>query len=208
MAFAVNDVIQVTYWSKLFNQQLMTVLHYRLTTAPTSPLAEHLILSVWATGFTNNLFEPFSSMKACTSNLVLFERVTLQKIKPTRSIYVEDAIAEQGALANVIDTANICASITKRTITSGRKGVGHCQWPPLAQTQMNDGIVDATFRAGALNDFASALTDALTLGAGATEATMNPCLPASSGSDAYDVFDGVPQGTVRTMHRRTVGLGI
>lgn len=208
MAIAVNDVIQVTYFATLFNQVLMTVLHYRVTTAPATATPEHVVLGSAADNFANVAIEPLSSMKACTSEAVTWTKVRLQKVKPTRSIYAEEIVGTDGDVAQTVDTANVCASITKRSAKAGRQGVGHVQWPPLAQGQMVSGSLEPAFQAGVLNDFASALTDVLTVGIAPYEMNLQPCLPGGGADTAFDIWDCVPQSTVRTMHRRTVGLGI
>jgi len=208
MAMALNDVVQLTFWSRLFNQQLMTVLHYRVGVAQTATTEDHVTLEAWLQDFADITKEPFASMIAATSLSVDWERVTLQKVKPTRSIYVAKTVTVPGEWATVAETANVCGSVTKRSTNSSRRGVGHVQWPPLAANQMENGVLEGAFYAGEFDDMAVGLSFAPTVGTGTQEATLVPCLPAGGSNTTFDVFSTVPQRTVRTMHRRTVGLGI
>jgi len=211
MSMTNSDTILVTIWSRLFEQQLMTTLHYRFFTSgtPTDSVDQQLkafadklsIVGAGATPLTE-------TMRLCTPSNIDFDRITTQRIKPTRSVYAEAAFEVSGVLDDNALTANVCASITKRSLAPGRKGVGHTQWPPLGSATYASGSLIGGFRTGVLTDFAEALELSIDIGAAGEAWTAIPCLPAGGSVSAYDVTTAVPRSTVRTMHRRTVGLGI
>jgi hypothetical protein len=97
--------------------------------------------------------------------------------------------------------------LQKRSSVAGRTGVGRVQWPPLAPDVQSDGFVDDDFLTVQMSDLADELSTAQVI-TGLYTAVLRPCLPAGGANHNYDVWDAVPQDTIRTMHRRTVGLGI
>lgn len=208
MAVAANDLMMVTYWSRLSAQQLMTVLHYRVETAPTAVADETFWWTAWAEYFGTAGASIYDAYIACTPGNVYIERVTVQRVSPTRGVYAEQAIDSLGAYAGTAPTPNVCASITKRSYQSGRTGVGHTQWPPLAPVDYNDGLIDDDFKTGLLLDLANAIEEPVTIGTGTGLADLVPCLPAGGANENYDVWQTGVRSQVRTMHRRTVGLGI
>lgn len=208
MAVAANDLMQVTYWSTLSAQTLMSVLHYRVDETPVAVADETFYWSLWALWFadTANVL-PAAYVEAAPTN-VLIDRVTVQRIRPTRGVYAEAAMGAAGEHAGVALTANICASITKRSTISGRTGVGHLQWPPLVATDYTNGVIDLDFKEGELANLALQILEPQVISTGTTEATLIPCLPAGGANNNYDLWQTGVRTQVRTMHRRTVGLGI
>lgn len=212
MPMATGDVVLLTYWTRLASQQLLVTLHYRYETpgAPTDSVDEQLqdIATEMAnTGVGVNTI--VAALRAVTPDNVAFERCTAQRIKPTRSVYASAPMSVNGTFADSATATNICASVTKRTVVPGRKGVGHCQWPPLPSAVYINGLLDAGFRTTQLQAWADQLKVSFVLHAAtAEEFAMVPCLPAATTGVPYKVDNTVAQPTVRTMHRRTVGLGI
>lgn len=210
MSMTNSSVILVTYWARLFEQTIMLTLHYRFFTSgtPTDTVNQQLAALASKLG---NIVTPVpltETLRLCTPQNVRFDRITCQQIKPTRSVYAENAFEVNGTLADDAITANVCASITKRTFAPGRKGVGHAQWPPLGAAMYLNGVLDVAYRTGLLTDFAEAMEQSITVGAGVEEWDAIPVLPQGGPDGSYDIQQCTPRSTVRTMHRRTVGLGI
>jgi len=212
MPMATGDVVLLTYWTRLAAQQLLITLHYRYTTpgAPANTVDEQLedVAEEMANvGLGVNTI--VAALRAVTPVNVTFERVTAQRVKPLRSVYASAQMDSLGQFADAALTANICASVTKRTIVPGRTGVGHCQWPPMPGAAMSDGLVDPGFRTGVLQDWAEQLKVPIVIQGGtAEEFALEPCLPAATTGQPFAISSTIAQPTVRTMHRRTVGLGI
>lgn len=206
---AVGDVVEVTYEGTLSSQTILSVLHLRVTTAPsggTSAEVQLLDLANWLADKTVNAFLA-KYLLAAANNFSMYQ-VRTQKIYPARTIFATSLVNEPGAFAFPATTPNLAASIEKKSLTVGRKGIGRLQFGPVPNTQMSGGYLDPGYMANELTDLADTMIGAITAGT-TYVGTYRVCLPAAAGGgSAYDLFDAYPKETVRTMHRRTVGLGI
>lgn len=208
-AMAVGDVLELTFSGRLMSQVILTVLHVRITTAPSGGSTAEAQLDDWVGWFsnkvTNNWLQKY--LDAAAANFTVFE-CKLQKVYPTRTIFASSIIAETGQQTEDALQSNLAASIEKKTTTVGRKGVGRMQFAPLPKDAYAGGFVDPGFAATPLTGLANAMIGSINCGITYT-GSARYCLPAAAGGGAaYDLYDAYPKETVRTMHRRTVGLGI
>lgn len=203
-----NDVFQITL-RMIYNEQvLLNVFHMRPTEITNNEYA------AWCTDLADELAAEFGGTGKFvpwldnTSANVLFDEWRVQRIHPVRDVYFQSAITLNGVLAaGPGETPNIALSVTKRTLTPGRTGVGRTQlagWEP--------GAIDAgVYSAGSLTAAFAAmdwqLLDFVTqAGNGGTWGLYNP---GSTETPPFSrITSVIPQDTVRTMHRRTVRLGI
>jgi len=205
---AVNDLIQITYYNTLMSQQILTVLHARVKVVPTGGLTAEAQLDDLVNKISDKAnFNFLDRYTKATATNMFFDRVTAQKIKPTRTIYASAEISEIGALTPVSGTANIAISIEKRSLNVSRSGIGRMQLCGFPADKILGGRVDPDFIAAELDDLKDSLAGSFT-GGPLYAGTYQWCLPAGGADDTYDVFDCVVKDTARTMHRRTVGLGI
>jgi len=208
-SFAVDDVLQVTYNWTVFAQRLMTVLHYRFETVPAGSPEKVAVLAALASKFSEGTMPMTAAFLQATPNNITLLDVQVQQVKPVRTIYQRGVNSNAGTFASAAQTANLCASIEKQSIKVGRDGVGRIQWPPLTPDTLLNGFVDSDYRDTQLETLSAELASAQVLIAPfGYPCTLRPCLPAGGADHDYDLWDCFPEATARTMHRRTVGLGI
>jgi len=144
----------------------------------------------------------------CLPDNYALERFTAQCVYPVRSRKFIREIADAGNIANDALTPNLAAVIELWTELAGRSQVSCKHIGPLAQSVgwYVDGVLHNDYKVllGLLKDV---LTDDVTI---AARWSFLPCI-FHRDPDAEPYFDyiiaGQVQETVRTMRRRTVGLG-
>jgi hypothetical protein len=209
MPLAVDDVLQITYECRLASQVILSVLHARVDTAPSgSPTTEAALQDLADKCADETAMDFLAKYIAATVTDFTFVRVLVQRVKPTRSIYFESPIAETGVIGAANYAADSAISFKKRTTTVGRKGIGRMQLAGFGVNQITSGVVDSGFIGGVGGDLAAAMAGTFTGGIAYPSGVYRWCLPAGGADHAFDIFDVVVQDTARTMHRRTVGLGI
>ncbi len=204
---AVGDVIEATFKATLGGQTILTVLHYRVTVAPGGGSAESELQDL-----ANTMADPINSpflqgyqLAVCPQLFINYVRC--QKVKPARTIFRQADVNLPGLFDDTSRVTNIAMSIEKQTATLGRKGIGRCQIAGIPDGEIAAGKISGVYITGVFGGFNAGLTTPQKFtptGAG----RCVPCLPASNGTAAYDVISAVAYDTVRTMHRRTVGLGV
>lgn len=208
MAIGVDDVIKVAFYSRLYSQRILNVLHYRVAEITGAP-SEGLWLQSAANAFSFTAIGGTlqTELIANMSLDVTVDTVRVQKVFPEPSIYYEDIIGLQGSLTGTAGTANVAASISKRTETPGRRGIGRLQLAGIQQIDYVAGILTSTAIAR-LVGLADAMKATVTVAVGTT--LLAPILFHGPGATTVfsDVVDTQVQTTVRDMRRRTVGVGI
>lgn len=204
MAINVNDLIRVTYFNRMFGQRLLTVLHMRVVTAPSGSAD---IVSL--TNLADRLADPAQPWVAAWRNIVTsdvtFDEVRCQKVFPTRTIYGKSATGFNGTESGNAITANTALSVEKRSAVAGRRGIGRVQLAGSRIVDMVTGSFDPTYL-GAVQVAAQNLIalQSVPLDGGVYAWCLPNPTPLTSANDIVDVQ---AKDTVRTMHRRTVGLG-
>lgn len=205
MGLATGSVVTITYNSTLFDQRLMTVLR-AVITVPDPATSVQQDLSALATYFADPAVgKPCDLMQACQVEDVEYQNVRTQQIYPARSTFWNEVLTTTGQIDDDAGTANVAASITKRSLLPGRKGIGRIQLGGIPTSAYTDGFVSAG-QLTKLNAFGTSLLGSIIpLGT-----VMRAKLCTSADGTALDstVFSTEAQNTLRTMHRRTVGLGI
>ena len=203
-----NDVIQLTLWYTLDNQQLLNTFHYQYrgaTPIADGPAALQELMTLFSAGvdqYVQNAI-PYQS-----DNLMLV-KATAQLIYPGRwraevktlGIPGEVDHTEDGALP-----ANVALSISRYTREAYRGASGRIQVPGLTGTQ----VVGSLIAPGAITNWGTA---AETLRNTITDSLGNVWTPVLFRSKATPpaanaVTSVEVQGTSRVMHRRTVRVGI
>lgn len=205
---AVNDVIGVTYFNRLWGQVVETTLLARCTAAPTGSTAEAQ-LSDLVGRVAGPTFPFLQKYVAGVCVAMLFDYVRVQRVSTSRTIYFESPTTLVGARSDQALAPNLACSIEKQSLHVGRQGVGRVQ---LAGLALND-QVGGNFIPATTNPFVLPIcTELISSWAGGAlfGGTYKWCLPGAipGAGGAYDVFNSFYRLQVRTMHRRTVGLGI
>lgn len=201
----IGDIYQVTFRSTLFNQMILNTFLYRLES--TAGLTS--VFSIY--NDLDNYVEGAGSLKptflAVTPTNMTLNQIWIQRIyngRVRKSVYGVGLPGSAGAAAN---TANQAASIERRGDLANKHNVGRLQVViPSGSTWQDSGEVTSAGLT-ALVDLADAMTSTLTGGPGTT--IFTPVLARKTGlTYSFDYITvATPQLTVRTMRRRTVGVG-
>jgi len=208
MAMAIGDIIEFSILWEYFSDKYMNVLHFRKTTAQTVPTDVPTELDQINTKFlAGGAGSLFTSVRAVVAQNVTMGFVRSQQIWPLRSVAEQANVGVPGAVGNDTATGNIAATITKRTQNAGRKMVGSFHTPGLPDGTYINGVIQrpSAFYT-ALLDLGDALeANIVTTQGGVYEPVLfhrNDQPPT-----ATRLFSTIVQDTVRTMRRRTVGVG-
>lgn len=205
---ALNDTIRITYFGRLFNQVIESVLHARVVTLPSGGSTAEIQLEDLANKLSAPTFPFLSAYMSAAGNNFTMDYVRAQKVAPLRTIYLEAAISTGGGFGGVCTASNVACSIEKQSTTVGKKGIGRLQFGPVPYTQILNGQLDPAYLAVQMNGLATTMFGSFA-GGPLYAGVYGWCLPANSVTPGgYDVFNAFAYPTLRTMHRRTVGLGI
>jgi len=206
VALQVGDIMQVSLVGEIFDQRVLTVLHYRVTTGSASGTVFADTQS-WADYFEGLVAagQLITRYLACCAPEYLLVEVRAQRVAPTRNPYAVKSSNSFGTSANAARFTNLCGSISKRGAIAGRWAVGRVQMPGLP----SDDVVDGNISVGQLTNY-GLLALQLEMdqnNVGITQ-VVRPVIYNPSRTPNYtEIVDWLPQRTVRTMHRRTLRLG-
>lgn len=207
MAIAVNDVIRVTYFQRLFDQRILTVLHMRCITAPAPGTADIVALTNLADRLGQMASAPLQKWIPLVPSALLFDEVRAQRVSPTRSIYGKNFIGTTGSrVGTTVATANVAASIEKRSAIPGRTGIGRVQMAGV----VNEVMVNASLTPDFLVEVQDCWEELLGNITVALDGAVYDWIIWGAGIPTLDngIVDVQAKDTVRTMHRRTKGIGI
>lgn len=209
MAHPIGSIVEVIIEWNILNQRCMSVLHYKVTadSSIVDPVGE-------AIDVANTVSSPGGIMDAildCMSANTGSTKVSAQFIRGAggqRFAKATVTAINPGVRAASCTVSNIAAVITKRTIYSGRWAVGSLHIPGLSPGTYDNGKITDASMLGDLNDVAAELLNPITGNVGA--GVYSPVVLHKAGvhGGSTDLLSTEVQTTVRTMRRRTVGLGI
>lgn len=209
MALALDDVVSLSIWGTLFGQRIITVLHYAVSVVSAGSTEDQLkqFANDWVSG-TGSVPGSLDHMLEAQGIEYTCDYVRAQRVSPTRTIFMQWNSNDVGTHADPCTTANIAISLQKRTATPGRKGVGRVQLAGIPQTGYADGSVNPVYEVAKLLPWCTDLMSSFTTSAGPVTfvpVLYNPTNPTPHYSPLIQVL---PESTVRTMHRRTLRVGI
>lgn len=209
MALQVGDILLVQCVGQLHDQTIINTAHYVVgvasSTGSTNDQVYHLA-NVLGNGLGGNKFKENLLKAACPQYIL--EKVTAQRIYPTRTYAAEYPVGEPGLLELECTLSNIAVSISRRSDSATRDGQGRWQFAGVPASKYDSGMVQLGYRTGELATFANELM--LPVQGTLYAVNWRPCLYTPKNlPDRYRVISSViVQDTVRTMHRRTVRVGI
>lgn len=207
MAYDVNsgDCLEVSISSRLFGQRLLSVFHYQLTIVG-GPLDGPTVINTFD-GIVNvvggaSLLQTYVD---AISVDVTVEAIVYQWIyNNRRARVVKTPALTAGTVVGTTSPPNIAAAVTKRSEVAGRHGVGTLHMPGLVNGSIDGGnlTIAGMDLYGALQ---TNLATPINVGGGGNMYPviwnrLNPANPVK-------VTTSEVKNTVRTMHRRTVGVG-
>lgn len=205
MGIAVNDNIRVTYFGRLFEQRILTVLNLRCSVAPTGT-DTFAQLTDLAAALSDVTMSPLLNWIPLVSNDFSFDEVRVQRVLPTRTVYAKHAIGVTGSAATACTTANVAVSVEKRSNKPGRHGIGRVQMAGVPAAKYANGLLDATYLGQVQAQWHELVFAILP---GGTMGSYRWCIAGSAALDPEnDIIDTQAEDTVRVMRRRTLRVGI
>jgi len=202
----VDDIYQCSFRADLHDEIVRMVLHYRLRAVGPTIDADRWDFYSTIHGKLNAAGGLIEKLLACSSQDIDYNHVRIQLVRPTRKVYRQFQIDLIGDQANGCHAVNVAMAITKRTSFPAPDGVGTLHLGGLPTAWMDGGRWDAALTGTAIT-FANALDDEINDAGGAYE--LVPCLGGRIGSLVlpYYITSVAVQPEVRTMYRRTKGIG-
>lgn len=190
-------------------QEMLSVFHYRVSAVSTlaaSGPEENEFINQFASGGTLNLQDVLLD---CQSSSYLCTGIDAQFVDPTRLVSISQTFASPGSVASPVGAQNVSAVVTRRTVLAGRSQVSTLHIPGIATTSYALGKVTAGMLAS-MNILATRMTTQLValVGGGIYTPVIwhRKKFPLVGSSDI--VNSTLVQETIRTMRRRTIGIGI
>lgn len=203
--YNVGQIMTVTFRSRLFSQRILNVFHARVKTQSSlDPPAELQAMASYL-GDHTIILSPLQLWIAIVATEFIFDEVRVQPISPAAAAYKVASINQTGADVNACTASNIALSISLRGDNPTRHNVGRKQIAGIPSNAYAAGIFDGAYLAGSV-PFAASIVGSFTVPTGT--GVYQWCLADKSVPANYnDLTDAAPQPQVRTMHRRTVGVG-
>lgn len=203
---AVGDIFLVTLRMTWLAQQMINTFYWRVATNPAQDLVNQVSNGMdLVLGGSNGLY---LRHKALRSLLCSLDRVSIQRIAPSRMVPQEFVKNQAGDVVASVDTGNLAATISRRGSQAKRSDIGsvHIPLPQDPSVYALGSLTPAYLQK--LTDLAAIIQANITTPSGTI---MEPVI-YHPGPEAVPNFSFVgaafPQSTVRVMRRRTVGLGI
>lgn len=205
----VGDIFQYLIVYRANGQILNNVLYYKLiglnVTEPTYEAYLDGLNADIASDITTGILEPMLELLGSDVGLLYTQA---QKVYPTREYYKRYTQTGAGANPMVCSIQNVALSITKRGEKAGRGKSGHFQV---------GGLANGTFAGGKHTPATLVLAEAVAASLRSRQyqvggvGIMEPGMFSKglgAGNNWNKMIATTVQPEVRTMHRRTLGLGI
>jgi len=205
----INEGFLVSFFGSMNSQRIMNTFMYYTQSVSGTPRAldDYYVDFLADTTFV----QLKNSFLACLSQEYRLNYVRIQNVAPQRYVGLNVDFEEDGGLVAGNITQNVSVSITRQGVIADRHNNGGIRLvAPAYETWINGGEITATYKA-LLDDLADNMLLDIVTTSGGSNITARPCLyyfvPPST--DVFrPLFDTTVQNTVRTMHRRTKGIGI
>jgi hypothetical protein len=201
-----NDIYLLTIKSTWHGQTILSTFPYKVTALPAGPINVTGSYGAVAVAFNAVGAPNLNNYRASVPPQLTMDELWVQSVQPTRFVKFISALGTAGTFPQASNTANLAGVIERRGEQANRHNVGSLH-VPLANLDpgASAGTISAAFL-GAASALASSLQTPMSPAVGWT---MTPCLFSKTLTTAAPViFSTKVQQTIRTMRRRTVGLGI
>jgi len=202
---ALNDIYQVTIRTSLAGQVFLSTFKYKLTTVGTEVTVDALYSAI-ETQFTAppNVFTKF--VPALPFNWSIVER-WYQRVFPIRirkKVFISGLL---GTWPQNTTSTNQAVSLERFAEIAGRHGVGRLQMPASnSPLDITAGVISNPAYKAALANLAATFSLPLTTAPGGS--ILTPVLQSvATPAVTQPIVGSIVQDTLRTMRRRTVGVG-
>lgn len=200
-----GDIVLVTIESRMSNQQVMTLLAYRVKIGSPPSIDGRAVLTTFnqALNAAGDLVQLYQD---CMSNDVKQVRTKVQKIHPLRMSYIERfAVNPDGAVAEDMLSTNLAVVVTRKGEAAGRHSIGNLHLYGCPKSFTTDGEVNGT-GVVAYSDLMTKMREEYTVGLAST--VLEPIIYNRTTPSASERVQNLQlQLPLRIMRRRTVGLG-
>lgn len=200
-----DDVLEVSISMRQFEQRILSVFHYKITEAG-APVDGVALITAFDAEFNNAAAGKFLNAYAgCIHVSCSIQAVVYQWVSNTRRArVVKTPVITGGVLAGTACPPNVAAAITKRSETATRHGVSTLHMPALLIENIDLGRLTDPGK-DLYDTLLPRLSGTITTGGGVvlSPVIFNRQNPVTS----IVITAAQAQSTVRTMHRRTVGVG-
>jgi len=207
MAYAVGDIIEITFRQSMFTQIILNVLHYRVvsSTSSGSDVGDNQSTSDHFASLTGagQLIGDWSSSLGTTWEM---DDVKAQKIAPVRSAYTTSTVAVLGQSPSRTEITNSAVVVSKRGTSGTRRAQGSIHFAGWPEQFITDGEWEAPVQTWwtALEPLLSANQIVAAIPATLQPVIFNP--GATPNWQTIAVWTLQPE--TRVMRRRTVRVGI
>lgn len=209
MALSLGDVVRITWIDSYAGQIFQNGMNYVKETNDFVPVSDTVELqnlaNALAAGGSGSIL---NLMLATLPTNLTVSYVQAQKIRPlsSRSIAMFTPIVAAGTFSAVAETGNIGSTIQFNTVLGGRNQRSSWHLPALPNGVAANGSIPAGTFLTAFQALAARLINLITAGLGATYIPI--ILHGPPATFSWDYIAGAfAHTTVRTMRRRTVGVG-
>lgn len=206
---AVNDLLRINAVGSFANQRIILTHAYAVLTTDGSQTDQQgmdaLINNIRGGLGAGDQWE--SAYLACLPAGYTLEYWQCQKVAPVRVHYTKFSRVVPGTHADTTNATNQAAVITLGTVLAGRSNVSNKHIGPIPQSVnvQSSGLVAAAYQGILSTLAANMLLDITDVPSGIT---FSPVIPHRLPAGAYTLLSNYSVGTtVRTMRRRTVGVG-
>lgn len=202
-----SDVFRVSFFQTLNLQRLLTVLHFRFSTALITDYLD--AMNNLATALANSFVGAgtFSGWGTLVTADLTFDFLRVQRVADSREVYIERLISTTGTLTAPSAPPNVALTLNKRTLKPGRHGRGDLHMGGCAQASLSQGIWSPLLVGNATSIWSGILTNPFVDSVTGNEIRFGVYDPELTMGGIQDIINVVGFNQVRTMHRRTVGLG-
>lgn len=211
MALLLNDILQITFDATALNQKVQFGMNYRVkeNTAGLTLVEELGGIADW---FKDTLAgAPVANkLRAFMPTGCVIDRVRVQKIYPTRSVFIAGIINQPGGGGPGPSTVNLCATFALHTVNAGKNQLAKYHPGPMPDNFWDNGALTvAGVNALTALGIAAAAPTSAPFGVNAIQLVPTIfhrntfTVPRWTDAVGYRV-----NTIVRTERRRTLGLGI
>lgn len=197
-----------SFYGKLSGQTVISTWTHVLEVTSGSPTVDQIYAGMNAdfAGINTDGKMAQAYRTAAAANFTL-EQYRVQCIYPIRYAAAAFNKGYAGTQATDALTTNNAVVIYRRGDLGSRKDQSSLHFPAAPTSQFTDGIVSPVYRAAEMESIRTKSLATVTLLGGTVN--LKPCIFHRGPQPFYSLITfGVVQDTVRTMRRRTVGLGI
>ncbi len=203
-----NSVVQVTYKGLYENNVMMMVLNYKVLSndSAVSYLSDlNSIITKFADTAAGTILTLYRALLPANYTITT---IRAQQVRPTRQLFMEDSgLALLGMHATEAASGNLAATITRVSLAAGRKGVSTLHVGPLPDGAKDYGSLDPTYKA-AMASLAQALINDVVIAAPSMVLAAQILHPVGAAVPSTQIETYRLGDTIRTMRRRTLGVGI